>query len=460
MAEIIKPRPFSHLEAISSIDGRFRGRVEGLSEYFSEHATISGRVFVETEYLIAVADTLGIHLTPTDKRRVRAIHQNFSLSDSEEIWATDVQINHDTKAVEYFLQSRLRNQGLGYLVNFLHFGLTSTDIDNTAFALSLKKFCKEVYSPSVREVIDSLADFAGENKGLVMLARTHGQVAVPTTAGKEINNFRHRLAVQLRKFKVIKIGSKLNGAVGNYNALFAAYPNIDWVGFSEKFLKNLGLESYNPTTQVEPYEHKVELLQAVKRINLVIKALDEDLWRYLAMGYLSLRDNKGHVGSSTMPQKINPIGFEMSESYVSLANGIFNVLEERLPLNRWQRDLTDKYLLRDMGQALAASVLGYRSTLGGLSQIGFNRAIIGRDLENNWEAISEGIQTILRTTKLKDPYEKLKAITRGKKPTKKDFAKFISGLDVPKKIKKRLLNLTPESYVGLAEQLADYKEGD
>ena len=219
-----------------------------------------------------------------------------------------------------------------------------------------------------------------------MLARTHGQIAVPTTAGKELNYFALRLHTQLKKLKLIKIGSKITGAVGNHNALTAAFPTKDWLSFSKNFLKKLGLESYPLTTQVEPYEHKVELFQAVKRVNLIILAMDEDIWRYLALGYLSLRDAKGHVGSSTMPQKINPIGFEMSENYASLANGIFDVLEKRLPLNRWQRDLTDKYLLRDLGQAFVMSVLSYESAIEALTQIGFNKGVIEKDLDNHWEA--------------------------------------------------------------------------
>jgi adenylosuccinate lyase len=287
-----------------------------------------------------------------------------------------------------------------------------------------------------------------------MLARTHGQVAVPTTAGKELNNFADRLKVQLVKLKQIKIGSKMTGAVGNYNALVAAYPKVNWPKFFKTFLNKLNLESYRFTTQVEPYDYKIEFIQAVKRINLVTTALDEDIWRYLALGYLSMRDDKGHVGSSTMPQKINPIGFEMSENYASLSNAIFDILEKRLPLNRWQRDLTDKYLLRDMGQALAMSVLAFESTSLASKQIGFNKGIIGQELDNHWESIAEGIQTILRTTDYTEPYEKLKELTRGKMVTKETYLKFIEEIEVSPKIKEKLMKLSPTSYTGLAKKLS------
>ena len=245
----------------------------------------------------------------------------------------------------------------------------------------------------------------------------------------------------------------MTGAVGNYNALVAAYPKISWPEFFKKFLKKLNLESYQMTTQVEPYDYKIEFMQAFKRINLIVMALDEDIWRYLALGYLSLRDEKGYVGSSTMPQKINPIGFEMSESYVSLSNGILDVLEKRLPLNRWQRDLTDKYMFRDLGQALAMSVLAYESSTEALKQIGFNKGVIENDLNNHWESIAEGIQTILRTTNYSQPYEKLKGLTRGKVVTKETYLKFIDEIEVSPKIKQKLLTLSPKSYLGLAKKL-------
>ncbi|KKS97555.1 adenylosuccinate lyase [Candidatus Woesebacteria bacterium RIFCSPHIGHO2_12_FULL_42_9] len=454
MGEIKFPKPFTHLTAISSLDGRFRGRVEDLSKYFSEYATIRGRVYVEIEYLLALLKVLGKPVSLTDQKKLRNIAESFNLHDAQVVTKKDEEINHDTKAVEYFLGEKLRKLGLIKLINSLHLGLTSTDIDSTGQALSIKDFLTESYLPRAVELIQAIKKLAKEHKSLVMLARTHGQIAVPTTAGKELNYFALRLHTQLKKLKLIKIGSKITGAVGNHNALTAAFPTKDWLSFSKNFLKKLGLESYPLTTQVEPYEHKVELFQAVKRVNLIILAMDEDIWRYLALGYLSLRDAKGHVGSSTMPQKINPIGFEMSENYASLANGIFDVLEKRLPLNRWQRDLTDKYLLRDLGQAFVMSVLSYESAIEALTQIGFNKGVIEKDLDNHWEAIAEGIQTILRTTSYTQPYEKLKELTRGKIVTKESYEKFIDEIEVPEDIKKKLRLLSPKTYIGIANKLA------
>ena len=308
--------------------------------------------------------------------------------------------------------------------------------------------------PQIEVLIKTLGKIAKEHKDLVMPARTHGQIAVPTTAGKELANFKYRLYTQLEKLKKLQMGSKMTGAVGNYNALVAAYPKISWPTFTKKFLRGLGLESYPLSTQVEPYDHKIEYIQSVKRINYVIIALAEDVWRYLALGYLSLRDDKGHVGSSTMPQKINPIGFEMAESYCSLANGILDVLEKKLPLNRWQRDLTDKYVLRDLGQALSMSALAYESANEALGQIGFNKALIEKELDNHWELIAEGIQTILRITNYTQPYEKLKELTRGKVVTQESYEKFIAEIEVPEEIKRKLRSLSPNSYIGLAKKLA------
>lgn len=454
MAEIKKPQSFIHLQSITSVDGRFRGVVENIADYFSEYATIKNRVFVEIEYLIALCKLLKLNLTVTKQNKLKKIYDNFSLSDAEEIWQTDFEINHDTKAVEIFLSKKLIKIGLENLINYLHFGLTSTDIDNTGLAISLYQFKNDILQPQIETLIKTLSQLADQNSNLVMLARTHGQIAVPTTAGKEIYNFKSRLEVQLKKLKQIKIGSKMTGAIGNHNALVAVYPKINWLKFFEEFLNKLNLESYQITTQVEPYDHKVEFIQAVKRINLVVMALDEDIWRYLALGYLSLRDEKGHVGSSTMPQKINPIGFEMSENYVSLSNGIFDVLEKRLPLNRWQRDLTDKYLLRDLGQAFAMCILAYKSTAAAIKQIGFNKRIIENDLNNHWESIAEGIQTILRTTNYTKPYEKLKKLTRGKIVTKETYLKFINEIEVSPNIKQKLLALSPKTYFGLAKKLS------
>lgn len=452
MAEIKTPKPFTYLNAISSIDGRFRGRVEKFAKYFSEYATIKGRVYVEIEFLISFLSQIGKPANSAEKKRLRQVVSDFSLKDAEWVWKKDEEINHDTKAVEYFLGEKLKKLNLAKYINFLHIGLTSTDIDNTAFTISLKDSLNEVFIPEVEKLIKELSKLAGKQNNLVMLARTHGKIAVPTTAGKEIKYFEERLIAQLNKLKKLKLGSKISGAVGNHNALVAAYPEIDWQNFSKRFLKSLGLENYLYTTQVEPYDYKVEFIQAVKRINLIVEALDRDFWRYITLGYLSLRDKKGHVGSSTMPQKINPIGFEMSESYCLTANGILDVLEKRLPLNKWQRDLTDKYMLRDFGQAIAMSQLAFESSTEALMRVGFNKGIIDKDLDNHWESIAEGIQTILRTTSYTKPYEKLKEFTRGKVFTKKKYELFVNDLDIDEKTRIKLRKLSPQSYTGYAKK--------
>lgn len=454
-SEIRSPKQFGHHLAITSIDGRFRGRVEKYAEYFSEYATNKYRVFVEIEYLIAFLKTVGKQVNTTAQKKLRQIFNDFSLADTELIWKRDEEINHDAKAVEYFLQVKLTKIGLQQLINYLHFGLTTMDVDYTALAIILNKFNKEVFVPQVEKLISVISKEALEQKHLVMLGRSHGQIAVPTTAGKELANFAYRLQMQLKKFSALKMGAKITGAIGNFNALTAAYPEINWPKFSHTFLGKFGLESYPMTTQIEPFDFKIEYLESVKRINTIVSSLDQDIWRYLALGYLTLRDDKGHVGSSTMPQKINPIGFELSESYITLANGIFDVMERKLPVNRWQRDLTDKYLSRDIGQALVMSVLSYESTAETMERIGFNKGVIDRELDNHWECIAEGIQTILRTTTYTHPYEKLKELTRGKRVTKKDYEKFIDEIAVDKKIKDKLRTLSPWTYTGVADQLVE-----
>lgn len=454
MAEIRRPGEFSFLESITSIDGRFRGRAENLSEYFSEYATIKGRVFVETEYIIGLLDAIERPLSGSQKEKVRAIAEDFDIDDAMAVWEIDERINHDTKAVEYFLQEGFKKIGLEEYINFIHLGLTSTDVDNTALALSINRFKEEVFVPSVDAVIATLTSMAEEQSDLVMLARTHGQPAVPTTAGKELANFAERLKVQKEKVEDIKIGSKIAGAVGNHNALVAAYPDVNWVEFSRDFLNSLGLEPYKMTTQVEPYDHKVEFMQAVQRTNMVIQSLSEDIWRYLSLGYLSMRDEEGHVGSSTMPQKINPIGFEFAESYVISSNGILGTMIAHLPANRLQRDLTDKYMLRDLGQALAMSILAHESANQALQKIGFNEGVINKELDEHWEVISEGVQTILRVAGHPNPYEKVKKLTRGKKITKRSFEKFIDKLAVEEQYKRRLRDLSPQTYTGEASNLA------
>ncbi|EKD96332.1 MAG: hypothetical protein ACD_24C00090G0002 [uncultured bacterium] len=452
MSEIITPRSFNHFLSVSSIDGRFRGNIEEVSTYFSEYATYKNRVFVEIEYLIAFLASVKKPLDIKKQNVLRNIHKNFSLEDCNTIWEKDVEINHDTKSVEYFLIKKFTEKKITHLINYIHIGLTTNDIDSTGLAISIRDFCKILYIPSIKSLAKRIKSISIEQKDLIMLSRTHGQFAVPTTVGKELANFYKRLKVQIDKLERLHFGAGITGSVGNHNALVYAYPAINWTRFSEDFLKKLNLDSYPMKTQVEPYDYKVEFLQSIKRINLVISALDEDIWRYLAAGYLILRDSKGHVGSSTMPQKVNPIGFELSESYTLLSNGILDVLERKLPINRWQRDLTDKYLLRDLGQSLAMSLLSCKSTEEALKQIGFNSGIINKDLDEHWETISEGIQTLLRTTSYKQPYEKVRELTRGKIVTKEIYNKFIDEINVSENIKEKLKKLSPRTYIGYSNK--------
>ena len=452
MSEFKTPISFNHFLSVSSIDGRFRGNIEEVSKYFSEYATYKNRVLVEIEYLIAFLSSIKKPLSFKNQKILRNIYKNFSLEDCSIIWKKDEEINHDTKSVEYFLIQKLNEKKLSGIINYIHTGLTTNDIDSTGLAISIRDFCKNLYIPSIKFLAQRIKIISLEQKDLIMLSRTHGQFAVPTTVGKELANFYKRLKVQLDKLEGLRFGAGITGSVGNHNALVYAYPEINWTKFSDAFLRKLNLDSYTMKTQVEPYDYKVEFLQAIKRINLVISALDEDIWRYLAAGYLILRDSKGHVGSSTMPQKVNPIGFELSESYTLLSNGILDVLEKKLPINRWQRDLTDKYLLRDLGQALAMSLLSCRSTEDALKQIGFNSGVINKDLDEHWETVSEGVQTLLRTTNFKQPYEKLRELTRGKTVTKEIYNKFIDEIEVPKTIKEKLKKLSPRTYIGYSNK--------
>lgn len=451
MSEIITPKAFTHNNAISSLDGRFRGKVEDTALYFSEFATNKYRIQVEVEYLIDFLNVINRRLEPSAIKSLRNIYKSFSEADQVLIWQKDEVINHDTKAIEYFLQTKLEALGYAHLNNFIHFGLTSSDIDYTALALQLRDYNKNILTPSLEKLITSLERMSEENRNTLMLARTHGQPAVPTTAGKELANFVSRLKKQKATLQAVKFTSKVNGAVGNYNALYAAYPDVEWPEFSKQFLNKLGLTQLPFSTQIPPLDSLVTYLSQVKLTNTIICGLSIDMWRYLALGYMTLRGDKEHVGSSTMPQKINPIGFELAESYCSLANGMIEVMERRLPINRWQRDLTDKYLVREVGQVLAMSTLSYYSITDSLQLVTFNKCRLEQELLIHWESIAEGIQTILRTSDTLMPYEKIKELTRGKEVTKDQYLQFIDQLDVGKDIKLKLKRLSPLDYIGWAK---------
>ncbi len=424
----------SELTAISSIDGRYRSKVENLAEWFSEYGFIKLRLEVEVKYYMALT-----------KEKVSL---NFSLDDAKWIKNKEEEIKHDVKAIEYFLKSKVKKPEL------VHFGLTTYDITIPAYALAFFRSNKEVIFPAITELVKKLKKLANEAGNLVMLGRTHGQAAVPTTMGKEIKVFLVRIEKLLEKIKDYQFEAKLDGAVGNFNALVAAHPKIDWIKFSDGFIKDLGLIPNHFTTQILPYDNWLEYFSKLRLLNNVLIGFCQDMWRYISDDYFLQMAKEEEVGSSTMPQKVNPIDFENAEGNLGVANALFEFYERKLSISRLQRDLSDSTVKRTFGVALGHSLLAYQNILAGLGKIAPNEKKMIEDLDNHWEAISEGIQTILRTTDCTQPYEKLKELTRGRKVTKEDYVKFIEEIEVSKEIKERLKKLSPQNYVGLAKELA------
>ena len=456
MAEFSLPKDFKFYEALTSLDGRFRSNVEDLSEYFSEKASNKGRVQVEIEYLVFLCEkVIKLQLSATEIKNLRKIYQDFSNEDTEAVIKIDLEINHDTKAVELFIGARLRRLKLEKLVPYVHFCLTSADTDNNAVSLSLKNFLQEVYLPQTKKLIAALGALAKRTKSDVILGKTHGQPAVPTTMGKELINFALRAYKRLKHMQDYQVEGKMSGAVGDFNAHLAAFPELDWPKLSAEFVTGLGLRPFLFNTQILPYDNYVYIFQQVKMLNYVLIALAQDVWRYISDDYFLLKLNEKEVGSSTMPQKVNPIDFEMAESYLTLANGLFTVFEAKLFTSRLQRDLVDKYLIREMGAAWAATIMAYRGLETGLGKVVFNNALATEVLNQHWEVITEGIQTILRTTGDPKAYDKLKIFSRGKILTAKEIKKFVESLKVNSQTKKKLLKLTPASYLGAAEKLVD-----
>ena len=443
---------FTTVNAISPIDGRYRKNVEGLAYYFSEAALINYRVFVEIEYFIALVNLPLPQLKNFDKDRIdelRGICRDFTFKKAEEVKKIETITNHDVKAVEYYLKKEFGRMGLDEYIEFIHFGLTSQDITNTAVPYALKLACNDILFPQLDKVVTHLSNIAKAWKKIPMLARTHGQPASPTILGKEIQVFVERLKLQLKTLKATPFTAKFGGATGNFNAHFVAYPNIDWEDFAEGFIHSVGLVRQKTTTQIEHYDQLAAFFDNLKRINTILVDLNRDIWMYISMDYFKQKIKEGEVGSSTMPHKVNPIDFENSEGNLGLANAIFNYLSEKLPVSRLQRDLTDSTVSRNIGTPIAHSLLAYKSLIKGLNKLLLNENAINQDLEDNWAVVAEAIQTILRREGFPKPYEKLKELTRNNAKIDKDAIQtFIKKLKIEADVKEELLKITPQNYTG------------
>ena len=447
---------YSYLEAISPVDGRYRRATQKLGNYFSEGALIKYRVLIEVEYFIALCELPLPQLQGFDHQLfepLRAIYENFSLTDGRRVKDIEKTTNHDVKAVEYFLKEKFEELNLHDAKEFIHFALTSQDINNTALPLSLKQAWEEVVSNNLTKVIDTLEAKARQWKTVAMLARTHGQPASPTSLGKELFVFVERLTVQAAMLKLVPFSAKFGGATGNFNAHQAAYPEIDWPAFGDRLVNEvLGLSRSKVTTQIEHYDNLAAFCDNLKRINTILIDLDRDIWSYIAMDYFKQKIKEGEVGSSTMPHKVNPIDFENSEGNLGVANAILEHLSAKLPISRLQRDLTDSTVTRNIGVPVAHTIIGLKSLVRGLNKLILNEAVIRDDLQKNWAVVAEAIQTILRRENYPEPYEALKALTRTHEGiNQKTIAEFIASLDVSPAVKDELLKITPENYTGICE---------
>ena len=448
------------LTALSPLDGRYGSKTAALRDFFSEYALIRYRVIVEIEWLKALAAEPAIAEVPAFSADAVAlldgIADHFSVADAERVKAIEATTNHDVKAVEYFLKEKTQsNPEIAAVSEFFHFACTSEDINNLSHALMLKGARDAVLLPALERIIARLTDMAHALAELPMLSHTHGQPATPTTVGKELANVVYRLRRSWDAIGAVELLGKINGAVGNYNAHLAAYPGFDWAAFAKNFVMDLGL-TFNPyTTQIEPHDAMAELYDAIARTNTVLIDLDRDVWGYISLGYFKQKTKAGEVGSSTMPHKVNPIDFENSEGNLGLANAVLRHLSEKLPISRWQRDLTDSTVLRNMGVGFGYSLLAYESCLRGLAKLEANPAALAADLAASWDVLAEPIQTVMRRYGVANPYEQLKELTRGKGGiTKESLHAFIDGLTIPDAEKTRLKAMTPASYTGLAAELA------
>jgi adenylosuccinate lyase len=442
------------LKAISPIDGRYASKTSTLGTYFSEEALIRYRVRVEIEYFIALVELELPQLIGFDKSffpKLKEIYLKFSTDDAIRIKKIEKTTNHDVKAVEYFIKDRFDDLGLKNYKEFIHFGLTSQDINNTATPLLLKDSMNNVYNPLFNELRDILKELSEEWSDIPMLARTHGQPASPTRLGKEIEVFVIRLNEQFNLMNTIKSAAKFGGATGNFNAHKVAYPNVDWKGFAKEFVQDrLGLYHSFPTTQIEHYDHMAALFDCLKRINTIIIDLDRDIWTYVSMDYFKQKINKGEIGSSAMPHKVNPIDFENSEGNLGIANALFEHLSAKLPISRLQRDLTDSTVLRNIGVPIAHTIIAFQSTIKGLGKLLLNEDMIRKDLEDNWAVVAEAIQTILRREGYPNAYEALKGLTRtNEKIDQQSISNFIDTLDVSEEIKNEMRAVNPSTYTGI-----------
>lgn len=444
----------SALTAISPIDGRYHQATRELGEFFSEYALIRYRVFVEIEYFIALAAS-GIpqlsHIDSSLNEKLRAIYQNFSLEDANWIKEKEKVTNHDVKAVEYFVKDRFEALGLLDSLEFIHFGLTSQDVNNTAIPYSWKKALEQSYLPKLDELIQVLEQLAGDWKAVPMLAHTHGQPASPTRLGKELYVFVERLKLQREQLMQIPFAAKFGGATGNFNAHYVAYPDTDWVAFANQFVNDqLGLYRSQTTTQIEHYDFFAAHCDVLKRINTILTDLSRDCWTYISMDYFKQKITAGQIGSSAMPHKVNPIDFENAEGNLGLANALFEHLAAKLPISRMQRDLTDSTVLRNIGVPMAHSLIALKSMLRGLGKLILNEAALKSDLEANWAVVAEAIQTVLRREGYPQPYETLKELTRtNEMVTKETIAQFVDGLDIADSIKTELKKISPHNYTGV-----------
>ena len=441
------------LTAVSPIDGRYHSKTKGLAEYYSEYALIRYRVKVEIEYFIALCEIPLPQLAGFPKEKydaVRGIYRDFSVADAERVKEIEQTTNHDVKAVEYLIKEHFDSLGLQQFKEFIHFGLTSQDINNTSVPMSIADSLKDVFIPLVERLISELRTRAEEWYEIPMLAKTHGQPASPTRLGKEFMVFVYRLEEQLKSLKEVKVSGKFGGATGNFNAHRAAYPDIDWREFGNRFLKDsLGIDREQWTTQISNYDNTAAIFDAMRRINTIILDLDRDVWMYVSMEYFKEKIKAGEVGSSAMPHKVNPIDFENSEGNLGISNAILAHLAQKLPVSRLQRDLTDSTVLRNVGVPMGHSVIALESTLKGLGKLLLNREAIDRDLENSWNVVAEAIQTVLRREGYPNPYETLKQLTRtNSKVTGESIAEFIATLNVSDEVKAELLHFSPSTYTG------------
>ncbi len=449
----------SPLLAISPLDGRYHSKCEDLAPYFSEYALMQYRVLVEIKWLQKLAAHEGIpeleQISPEGLEFLDDLVEKFSVQDAERIKEIEATTNHDVKAVEYFIKEKLAGSSeLTAQLEFVHFACTSEDINNLSYALMLRDGRDKVIIKEMQGLIDKMSALANEYAEQPLLCRTHGQPASPSTVGKEFANVVHRLRRQVSQISANEILGKINGAVGNYNAHYAAYPDVDWANFSQEFVQQLGL-SWNPyTTQIEPHDYIAELFAALCRFNTVLIDFDRDIWSYISLGYFKQRTVAGEVGSSTMPHKVNPIDFENSEGNLGIANAIMAHLAEKLPISRWQRDLTDSTVLRNLGTGMAHSLIAFRATMKGLNKLELNAAAIDRDIDNCWEILAEPIQTVMRRYRIEQPYEKLKELTRGKQIDQAAIQQFVKELDIPDQAKQLLMEMTPRQYLGNAIQQA------